>query len=248
MTDLVAIVPSRGRPEAARAVAAAFEKTCTADTELLFAIDMDDPERGGYGRSLAQRVRLVMDDSTSMVDALNRAAVIESSAFAVAFMGDDHRPRSTGWDRAYLDALHELGTGIVYGNDLLQGRNLPTQAAMTSDIVRALGYMSPPVLTHMYVDNFWLSLGNEAGCIRYLPNVIVEHLHPMAGKSEWDANYDRVNSSGMYERDEAAFRTYITDGRFDRDVAKVKALRGDAPHVGSGPGVAWQTNSPGRDG
>ena len=43
MADLVVVVPSRGRPARARALVEAFEATCTADTELVFAVDEDDP-------------------------------------------------------------------------------------------------------------------------------------------------------------------------------------------------------------
>lgn len=169
-----------------------------------------------------------MGPNKSMVEALNRVANAGFKAFAHAFMGDDHLPRTVGWDEAYLDALHELGTGIVYGDDLLQGRALPTQCAMTSDIIRALGYMAPPTLTHLFVDNFWLSLGNEAGCLRYLPEVIVEHRHPAAGKAALDEGYERVNSVAMQTRDEAAWNAYVDSGAFAADVEKVKALRGDA--------------------
>ena len=142
----------------------------------------------------------------------------------MGFMGDDHCPRTVGWDRAYLDSLQELRTGMVYGNDLLQGGKLPTQIAMTSDIVRTLGYMAPPALTHLYVDNFWLNLGNQVGCLRYLPDVIVEHRHPVAGKAKWDAGYARVNDSAIYERDEAAYGEYQRT-HLAADVTKVKALR-----------------------
>lgn len=231
MADLVVIVPSRERPEAARTVAAAFEATCTAGAELVFALDDNDPTLAEYTAAC----RLIAG-STNMNEALNGAAVEyahggplgRAEPFALAFMGDDHLPRTVGWDKAYLDALRELGTGLVYGNDLLQGRALPTQVAMTADIVRALGYMAPPALTHLYVDNFWLSLGNEAGCIRYLPNVIVEHRHPAAGKAALDAGYERVNSAAMQSRDEAAWLDYLGSD-FVGDVVKVKALR--AAHV-----------------
>lgn len=221
MPDLVVVVPSRGRPEAARTLAQVFAQTCTADTELVFAVDMDDPALGEYPPE-----HLFVSPGTTMVEALNTAAVVAArDAFAVGFMGDDHCPRTYGWDRAYVEALRELGSGIVYGDDLLQGRRLPTQCAMTSDIVRALGYMSPPGLAHLYVDNAWLSLGMAAGCIRYLPDVVVEHRHPVAGLAAWDAGYARVNSSAMYDRDQDAFETYLTSGQLERDVATVQALR-----------------------
>lgn len=230
MPDLVVVVPSRGRPGAARELAEAFDATCTADTELMFALDDDDPTRDEYGINAGW----VTSPSRSMVQALNYAALYLVNGhgeppFAVAFMGDDHRPRSVSWDRAYLDALRELGTGIVYGNDLLQGERLPTQCAMTADIVRAWGYMAPPCLTHLYVDNFWAAAGAGADCLRYLPDVVVEHVHPFAGKAQMDAGYARVNGRSMYARDEAAFRAYVEAGGLVTDVEKVRALR--AVHV-----------------
>jgi hypothetical protein len=114
------------------------------------------------------------------------------------------------WDLAYLDALREMGTGIVYGNDLLQGKRLPTQVAMTADIIRALGYMVPPELFHMYADDWWKVLGHNAGCLRYLPDVIVEHMHPVAGKAEWDEGHKRVNAQEVYDRDYAAYASLQT--------------------------------------
>jgi hypothetical protein len=233
MTDLVVVVPSRGRPKAARELASAFAKTCTADTLLVFAVDEDDPTVEEYRDLHAGPPRrgpevLVVPESTSMVHALNRAAEWVVSAvnapFAKIGRGDDHRPTSDGWDAAYLEALRDLGTGIVYGDDLLQRQNLPTQCAMTSDIVRVLGYMAPPNLTHLYVDNFWLELGRRAECIRYLPEVVVEHRHPVAGKAAWDEGYKRVNNPDMYAKDEATFRDYYIGG-LAVDVEKVRALR-----------------------
>jgi hypothetical protein len=142
------------------------------------------------------------------------------------------RSRSGSWATItdpgrYLDALRELGTGIVYGHDLLQGEKLPTQCAMTADIVRALGHMAPPTLRHMYVDNYWLDLGRAADCIRYLPEVVVEHMHPFAGKAAMDAGYQRVNASEVYAADQQAYAAYHA-GQFGADVAKVAALRGAA--------------------
>lgn len=238
MADLVVIVPSRGRPEAAEELAANFADTCTADTVLCFAIDADDPRLPGYkgvvqvAQARGQLVgEVTVTGGRNMVDALNHTAawmVKPENAhppFAVGFMGDDHRPRTVGWDAAYLEALRGLGTGIVYGNDLLQGPRIPTQVAMTSDIVRALGYMAPPEFTHLWVDNFWLELGTALGRLRYLPDVVVEHMHPLAGKGDWDDGYRRVNSPAVASHDQAAFDTYMRT-RFAGDLAKVQAAIG----------------------
>lgn len=221
MSDLVVIVPSRGRPNAVAELADAFVETCTAGTALIVAVDGDDP--APYPKS-ALRVQ----ESGTMVSALNLAAAyaLETlSPLAIGFMGDDHRPRTHGWDKAYVDALRELGTGIVYGDDLLQGAILPTQFAMTADIVRALGFVAPPTQKHLFVDNYLKDLGQQARCLRYLPDVIVEHVHPVAGKVGWDEGHQRVNAPAMYNHDRIAYMRFQAQGGLADAVAKVQALR-----------------------
>lgn len=229
VADLTVIVPSRGRPEAAAELVRAFADTCTAVTHLMVAVDADDPELDGY-RQAGLALHVTPNPERSMVACLNRATadVLAYEPFAVGFMGDDHRPRTVGWDAAYLEALHELGTGLVWGDDLLQGDRIPTQVAMTSDIVGALGWMAPPPLTHLYVDNFWKDLGTQAGCLRYLPDVVVEHMHPVAGKADWDEGHQRVNAPEMYGKDAAAYQRFVDAGHFAAAVTAVRALRGAA--------------------
>lgn len=227
MTALTAIVPTRGRPQAAREMIAAFWATCEASTRLVFAVDADDPCLAEYQKLTEEGAEVevfIARAPSNMVETLNAAATAYASgSFAVAFLGDDHRPRTIGWDRAYLTALHEMGTGIVYGDDLLQGESLPTQAAMTSDIILALGHMAPPGLTHLFVDNYWKDLGSGAECLRYLPGVIVEHMHPFAGKAALDEGYHRVNAPAMYRHDQAAYGDYAARHLAD-DIYKVRAL------------------------
>jgi hypothetical protein len=172
-------------------------------------------------------VLLIANTRMRLGGTLNFYSELYTGAYdVIGFMGDDHRPRTYAWDMEMLNAVDLLdGTAIVYGNDLLQGENLPTAVFITSDIVKALGYYQPPELVHLFFDNFWRDLGRAAFCLRYMPDVIIEHMHPAAGKAEWDERYLEVNAGGMYEHDEAAYRQYVEDGRFAADVEKVVALR-----------------------
>ena len=208
-SGLVVIVPTRSRPAAAHELVEAFKETCTADTELVFAIDEDDPELRGY-----KGLRGLIGPNGSMVEALNATAaeVLKRDVRpqAIGFMGDDHRPVTVGWDAAYLAALKSL-PGFVYGNDRVQGANLPTQVAISTPVVAALGHMAPPALHHLYVDNYWLTLGRNAGCITYLPRVVVQHLHPVAGTAEWDDGYRRVNAPEVYRKDRGAFEAHMRE-------------------------------------
>jgi glycosyltransferase involved in cell wall biosynthesis len=231
VTDLVVIVPSRGRPQKIAELIKAFKQT---DTEALLwvAVDDNDPTRDQYEQVLARRPNVTIDITTpsphgGMVKALNDVAVALANSddppFALGFMGDDHRPRTPQWDQSYVQALRAMGTGLVYGNDLLQGENLPTQVALTTDIVRTLGYMAPPSLRHLYVDNFWRQLGRTLGRLKYLPDIIVEHVHPGVQKTEWDDGYERVNAPEMWSADKKASRKYMA-ARFQTDVAKLRPL------------------------
>lgn len=241
MAELIAIVPTRGRPQAVPELVDAFRKTCTGPTRLLFAIEQDDHARLAYetaiieaGNAHAQvfaddptgvRLEYALCDGGSMVSALNATVDLvlpNREPAAIAFMGDDHRPRTKGWDAAYLEAL-AAKPGLVYGNDLVQGERLPTQVAMSADLVRALGHMAPPTLTHLYVDNYWLALGQAADCITYLPDVVVEHLHPSVGTAPVDEGYLRVNSTAMFSRDETAMTTYW-ETHSARDIAAARSV------------------------
>ena len=107
------------------------------------------------------------------------------------------------------DALDELGAGLVYGNDLIQGENLATAVAMTGNIVQALSGMVPPDMIHLYLDNFWMRLGKDLGALRYIPEVVLEHMHPIAGKAEWDEGYKAVNAKEVYDFDRVALDDYL---------------------------------------
>src|SRR5690606_30461579 len=123
----------------------AWSSTITGVAGLLVAADDDDPALRGYREVCGDRgIELTVGPRIRMVPTLNKAAVERAPHhFALGFLGDDHRPRTLGWDAHYLAALRTLGTGWVYGNDLIAKERLPTQWAQTSNIVQTLGAMIP---------------------------------------------------------------------------------------------------------
>jgi hypothetical protein len=214
MPDLTMIVPTRGRPDNLRQLWAAWRATSSSYSLLVAVIDTDDPEHDNYWRVRDEigddpHFKMVAGPRLRLGPTLDLAArEAADRSFAVGFLGDDHRPRTDGWDTAYLAELRRLDTGIVYGDDLIQHEALPTQVAMTSDIIRATGHMVPPGAIHMYLDNAWKSLGEALGALSYLPQVVVEHCHPIAGTAEWDAGYREVNDGAVYDFDKAVFEQW----------------------------------------
>ena len=101
--------------------------------------------------------------------------------------------------------------------------NLPTHVVMNASIVLALGWMAPPVLKHLWVDNAWKALGSAVNRLFYAPEVVIEHVHPFAGKAAMDAGYERVNSGEMIEHDQTAFEAWMKVG-FDSSVEIIKRI------------------------
>lgn len=203
MSDLALIVPSRGRPANARRLLDAIAHTAV-DVDVVFGLDATDPTIDEY--PACEAIVWEQPEHPTMIQKLNGVATqMVGGHRYLGFMGDDHLPRTVGWDRIIVRALEARPHGVVYPNDLFQGENLPTTVFLDARIVEALGWFAPPALHHLYCDNAWADLGGALGTLTYLPDVIVEHLHPHAGKAAGDEQYDRVNSDERHLADRAAW-------------------------------------------
>jgi hypothetical protein len=221
MKEMVILVPSRNRPQNIADLIVALDETET-EADLMVIVDDSEPQMDAY-LELDCDIFMVKKDGRGMAKPLNATANhFRNKYHHFAFLGDDHRPRTKNWDLIFIEALHEMGTGLVYGDDLIQGENLATAICMTGDIVRALHGMVPPNMIHLYLDNFWMKLGNDLGKLKYIPEVILEHMHPIAGKAQMDQGYVDVNAPDVYSADFAAFTDYIESREYQK---LVEALR-----------------------
>lgn len=225
------IVPTRGRPQNAARLVEAFQTTRGLEgTQLMLCIDRDDPALPEYVTALPQHgtydwLRVQVDERRGLGGTLNFYAVQNTDAYeAIGFMGDDHLPRTPGWDVVLWNAVRGRYVALAYGDDRLQGENLPTEVLVTSGFVKTLGFMVPPTVQHLFLDNFWLETGRALDALTYCPVAVIEHMHPQAQKSEWDAGYVRVNSSEQWERDQAAYGAYKS-WNWPHDVSKLVAAQ-----------------------
>lgn len=202
-TNLV-IIPARGRPDKAKLAFDAL-KQHSKISDFLIGLDDDDaenyPELEGVIREVNPRLK--MNGTLNLL--VNK---YQDKYETITFMGDDHMVRTDGWDEKLYSTIKQRGFGISYGNDLFQGVNLPTMVMMSTNISKELGFFSPPKLIHLFMDNFWKLFGQVLGCLDYHGDVIIEHMHYMAGKSQVDAQYQEVNSSDVSNHDALAFKEY----------------------------------------
>lgn len=226
---IVVLCPTRGRPDAAFEMAKSFRETAALfSTELILVIDRDELARGAYELipSLTNTsssellppnpVRVMVVKGGSLTEATNEAAKrVWNDDCIIGHVGDDHKFVTPGWDKTVTQVLDK--PGVAYGNDLLQGPVLPTAVFMSSVIPRTLGWFALPGTRHMKIDTVWKDLGVKTGTLRYLPNVIIEHLHPSVGKSPEDEGYERARQS---RRDDArAYKRWLATS--DDDIQKL---------------------------
>lgn len=220
---MLALLPSRGRPEAAKELMDNFAETAVI-TNLIFAVDEDDPTLDRYKELLGENVVGVTPSAgvRGVVYPLNYwIRQFKDDYDYFAFMGDDHRPRTKGWDFIFAKVI-DMGADIVYGDDLFQGKNLCTAGAISARVVRAFNGMAPDVLQHLYIDNFWMNIGQDLGTLYYCPEVIIEHLHYINGKAPMDELYEVINAPERYDIDGQRFRDYIASDEYKKIIESLK--------------------------
>lgn len=238
--SIVTIVPTRGRPEAIGQLIHWFRRTTVIRShELLVLVDNDDPMLPDY---LYEQNKLQRDDPQPNVTfwigerapiarllddhSIRACADYESTLRYVGFMGDDHRPRTPHWDQ---DILTTPTPAIVYGDDLYQGVRLPTAVWMSTDIIRAINKFCPPNCKHMELDSYWRDLGLATGTLKYIEGMIIEHLHPAAGKAQMDEGYARVGSTEAYQADHLAYEQYRYSQGFANDICAIMNMYNSKP-------------------
>lgn len=199
--SLLVIVPSRGRPSAVSSLLTAVKSTKSeASTGVKVCVDSDDVALPAYLKIDGIDLRVGRPDRIGPT--LNEVALAHAPFYDhIGFMGDDHRPRTKGWDAALCT------NGVAYGNDLIHGAGLPTAVVMNSRIILDLGYFVPVGAWHLYLDNAWKDIGDRYG-LDYRADIVMEHLHPLVGKAPSDALYERNNSDETNAHDREVYENW----------------------------------------
>ena len=227
MADLLIVVPSRGRPQSIARMLDSVHATARLATHLHVAVDEDDEKLPQYEAVMAkaggEHDVLETGPRKGLCAWTNEVAVRRAVEYPfLASLGDDHVPRTPGWDVALTRAITDMGgTGFSYPFDGTR-EDIPEAVVMSSDIVQALGWMCEPTLTHWYPDQVWADLGRGAGCLRHCRAIAVDHVHPATGQVKADATTkDNGRSLGA---DRTAYWAWRKT-RMGDDIAAILKLR-----------------------
>ena len=228
------ITPTRGRPWHLQRLAVALQDTCALGTDLAFWVDDDDPRLREY-RELGLPGFLTGPRGT-LTGLTNRIAADRAGEYRfLASLGDDHVPRTPGWDRELCGEIDRMGgTGFAWADG--SRWVIPEAIVISSDIVQALGWMANPRCGHYKIDDTWLELGLAARCIAYRHDVLVEHMQfgipydPLDPGKGMKAVKDDTYSDALQQDKMIADVVGWQDWRNDQedgllaDAAKIRAL------------------------
>lgn len=223
--DLLVITPTRGRPAWAKRLIEAINDQSRGTVHVALCVDEDDPKLDEYRKiDLRPFDVLHIGPRKNLVEWTNHVAVRNTARYKyMASLGDDHVPRTPGWDARLIRVIEGFpgGTGFAYPHDGVRD-DVPEAVVVSTDIIEALGWFMLPDLTHYWVDNVWLDLGKANKCIKLLRGVYVEHLSPMVGKAPADSTH--LTQAKRIPQDQAAYKAWRRSDRYKADCEVIKHL------------------------
>jgi len=123
---------------------------------------------------------------------------------------DDQVVRTSGWDKAMVEACEPFG--FVTANDKwLTPTRLRGAKVVGGDLLRMMGKFAPDGCRHSFMHEFHEDIATNFRCAKNLEDVIVEEEHPNNQKAEVDDVYRR--STSWLQHDQTAFSRYCNEER-----------------------------------
>lgn len=163
---------------------------------------------------------LIDSETITTTKAINKAFKENTNYDFYHIANDDIIYHTKGWDKILTSK-----PGINYASDLFQNRNHPTFPMISSEIVRALGWLQCPTVEYLYGDSVWKNIGEQLGCLNYFPGVIIEHRHFLK-TCHTDEVYAKTNSEEQYRKDQFGFVNWLTE-QSHRDIERVRKALND---------------------
>lgn len=101
---------------------------------------------------------------------------------------------------------------IVYPEDGIHHGALPTHPIFRQSFLKKTGEFFPSgYMRHCFVDNYVLALGRKLENIKYCPELIIEHHHPLINKGRWDKYYLKVYKKDYINEDNRLFQICLQE-------------------------------------
>lgn len=167
-----------------------IRQTSTEEVEILVWVDDDDIPSIELAKKLPIRY-IIQPRNRSLSKMLNGLAEIATGDI-LSLGNDDFIYRTPGWDVMIENAYAACPDKIlmVHGTDGgVHCGNFAVIPFISRRWMEITGRFCPPYFPGHLVDTWLNEIANALGRRRYLPNVLIEHMHHSLGKSQFDQTY-----------------------------------------------------------
>lgn len=178
-------------------------ETAENPIEIWGYLDEDDPAIDEYLDT--DTVQFYIGPRITLSDCWNKLAQ-RATGQILHLAADDIRFRTPGWDSLVRNTFDEFKDKIafVYGRDGIHDGKLGTHGFISRRWMETLGYFTWPDFPADFADTWLHDLALRIGRAVYLPELLIEHLHPIAGKAQWDRTHlerlRRAKETDLYAR------------------------------------------------
>lgn len=151
--------------------------------------------------------KLHISDGVSMGDKIREKWDFYKDCDWVGVLNDDHIPVTPEWDARLINRL--TGTNFVSCNDRWCAPQKAAGATLWSgDLMRAVGWIFPPGLRHLYIDDLWEHLGRQTCCWHIDMSVVIEHRHVFNGVPE-DSTHRISYDQTLWNQDRDTYQKWL---------------------------------------
>lgn len=218
------ILPTKGRPENLRRFVSANREMGCSTPGLIVVNRPDWVEHEAAYREIEALLSpgwgFVQVDATCYGDAVRAMWDTVKNDDWIGLVCDDLLPTTSKWDTQLLQ--HLTGWNVVSTNDGWQApRRLHGAIAWSGDLARAVGWIFPEGLRHIFHDDVWETLGKETSCWQTRMEIMVKHMHE---SKDGIVGPTMDPTSELWKHDEAWYQNwYVTERRAVVD--RIEALK-----------------------
>jgi hypothetical protein len=189
---------------------------------VLVLVNADDPRRADYERLSPWPIHFAAAGSR-VCDVWREVFRLFPDEPYYGLLADDLIPITPGWHERMVEAAGRHHFANPRGGPHWP-QKMRTAVCIGGDLVRTMGFLVPEGFKHNFADDVWDLVGATFRLVVPLPDVTVEHRHPLYGTAKNDETYAR--GSADFDRDGERFRQWRNSGEWVDVARRVSALTG----------------------
>ena len=209
MKDIAILVPTRGRFKRLKECYDSFLQLTEGLADFIIVTDHDEQELYDW----CENTEIINLPSPTIEDFVQKVnfAYDKLPKYKHYFVLSDDFIFQTPYESILLKQAGKQKYSMFYGDDTMQHERIPTMQFISGNIPEKLGYILFPQFKHLFCDVAFKVLGEKLGCLKYFPEIIIEHRHYLKDASLTDDSYLRSNSFERYKEDGFVFADWYVN-------------------------------------